>query len=110
MLAADHGIAEVEVIGMGTRKAIDGDFAGCGAPLRRVRKASERLQNGECAQLQRIELARVLSDRHGARCDMKDVRRRETGQAQAFAGTRARRRSNAVSCSPRTSAHSASIG
>ena len=66
VLAADHCIAEMEVIGVGTRKASDGDFARFGALLRRVRKVSERLQNGEGAQLQRIELARVLSGHHGA--------------------------------------------
>ena len=49
MLAADHGIAEMEVIGMGLRKSANGDFARPRPLVGGIGKTRERLQNGQRA-------------------------------------------------------------
>src|SRR5580765_6763437 len=57
--AADHGIAEMEMIGMSLWKSTDGDLARSGPLIGRFGKTRERLEKGQGAQLQRIELQRV---------------------------------------------------
>ncbi len=62
--AAHHGIAQMEMIAMRRRKTLDGRLSRTGASHRAIRNAGERLQQRQGAQLQRIELQRILLGRH----------------------------------------------
>ena len=97
----------------GRGKTIDRDLALLGTVGDGFGHAREHLEQRQGAQLQRIELERVLLGGHGdevrvdLRYGMKPPRRRDR-LAQA-AGTRARRRRKSVSPSPRTSSQSESM-
>src|SRR5215831_11227932 len=64
VFARHHRIAEMDMIAMRRRKALDADFA-LPWPLQTcTRHARQRLQDGECLELQRIELQGIVLRRH----------------------------------------------
>src|SRR5579864_1372918 len=71
VLCRHDAVAEKQMRAMRLRKALDGHFSRTGPRTRRSWIVRQRLQNGQCTELQRIELQRVNPWRHStiSRCE-----------------------------------------
>jgi len=63
----DDESTQMEMLSMRLGKPLDGHLAGARAFAHRGWVARKRLQHGQRAQLEGIELQRILSERHGKR-------------------------------------------